>query len=82
MAVFTASALSSARKSHSSPLPCAPPPTHDDVIAPSFLCFEANRREFIRYPETYGVYREGKPSTIATASSPPAAISAAPTSSS
>ena len=32
----------------------------DDVIAPSFLCFEANRRELIRYPETYGVYREGK----------------------
>jgi hypothetical protein len=32
----------------------------DDVIAPSFLCFEANRRELIRYPETYGVYREAK----------------------
>ncbi len=32
----------------------------DDVIAPSFVCFEANRRELIRYPETYGVYREGK----------------------
>jgi hypothetical protein len=32
----------------------------DDVIAPSFLCFAANRRELIRYPETYGVYREGK----------------------
>jgi len=32
----------------------------DDVIAPSFLCFDANRRELIRYPETYGVYREGK----------------------
>jgi hypothetical protein len=32
----------------------------DDVIAPSFICFEANRRELIRYPETYGVYREGK----------------------
>ncbi len=28
------------------------------VIAPSFVCFEANRRELIRYPETYGVYRE------------------------
>ncbi|MGH7925362.1 MAG: ArnT family glycosyltransferase [Candidatus Binatus sp.] len=32
----------------------------DDVIAPSFVCFEAGRRELIRYPETYGVYREGK----------------------
>jgi dolichyl-phosphate-mannose-protein mannosyltransferase len=32
----------------------------DDVIAPSFVCFEANRRELIRYPETYGVYREAK----------------------
>jgi dolichyl-phosphate-mannose-protein mannosyltransferase len=32
----------------------------DEVIAPSFLCFEANRRELIRYPETYGVYREAK----------------------
>ncbi len=32
----------------------------DDVIAPSFICFEANRRELIRYPETYGVYREGE----------------------
>ena len=32
----------------------------DDVIAPSFICFEANRRELIRYPETYGVYREAK----------------------
>jgi hypothetical protein len=32
----------------------------DDVIAPSFLCFQANRRELIRYPETYGVYREAK----------------------
>lgn len=32
----------------------------DDVIAPSFICFEANRHELIRYPETYGVYREGK----------------------
>jgi Dolichyl-phosphate-mannose-protein mannosyltransferase len=32
----------------------------DDVIAPSFLCFEANRRELIRYPETYGVYREAE----------------------
>ncbi len=32
----------------------------DDVIAPSFICFAAGRRELIRYPETYGVYREGK----------------------
>ncbi|MGA9725176.1 MAG: glycosyltransferase family 39 protein [Candidatus Binatus sp.] len=32
----------------------------DDVIAPSFVCFVAGRRELIRYPETYGVYREGK----------------------
>ena len=32
----------------------------DDVIAPSFICFEADRRELIRYPETYGVYREAK----------------------
>jgi hypothetical protein len=31
----------------------------EDVIAPSFVCFEANRRELIRFPETYGVYREG-----------------------
>jgi hypothetical protein len=30
----------------------------DDVVAPAFICFEANRRELIRYPETYGVYRE------------------------
>ncbi|HYA35433.1 MAG TPA: hypothetical protein VEF03_07430, partial [Candidatus Binataceae bacterium] len=29
----------------------------DDVIAPSFICFEANRREFVRFPETYGVWR-------------------------
>ncbi len=32
----------------------------DEVIAPSFLCFEAGRRELIRFPETYGVYREAK----------------------
>jgi Dolichyl-phosphate-mannose-protein mannosyltransferase len=32
----------------------------DEVIAPSFVCFEAGRRELIRYPETYGVYREAK----------------------
>lgn len=27
------------------------------VIAPSLICFAAGRRELIRYPETYGVYR-------------------------
>ncbi len=32
----------------------------EDVVAPSFICFEANRRELIRYPETYGVYREAR----------------------
>lgn len=32
----------------------------DDVVAPSFICFEAGRKELIRYPETYGVYREAK----------------------
>ncbi len=32
----------------------------DEVIAPAFIAFEANRRELIRYPETYGVYREAK----------------------
>jgi len=32
----------------------------DDVIAPSFVCFAAGRRELIRYPETYGVYREAR----------------------
>jgi Dolichyl-phosphate-mannose-protein mannosyltransferase len=32
----------------------------EDVIAPSFVCFEAGRRELIRYPETYGVYREAQ----------------------
>ena len=32
----------------------------EDVIAPSFVCFEAGRRELIRFPETYGVYREAK----------------------
>jgi len=32
----------------------------EEVIAPSFICFEANRRELVRYPETYGVYREAK----------------------
>jgi len=32
----------------------------DQIVAPSFLCFEANRIELIRFPETYGVYREAK----------------------
>jgi hypothetical protein len=32
----------------------------DDVVAPSFVCFAAGRKELIRYPETYGVYREAK----------------------
>ncbi len=32
----------------------------DDVVAPAFLCFEANRRELIRFPETYGVWREAE----------------------
>ncbi|HYB92163.1 MAG TPA: glycosyltransferase family 39 protein [Candidatus Binataceae bacterium] len=32
----------------------------DEVIAPSFICFEANRRELIRYPEMYGVWREAE----------------------
>ncbi|HLX38219.1 MAG TPA: glycosyltransferase family 39 protein [Candidatus Binataceae bacterium] len=30
------------------------------VLAPSFICFEANRRELIRFPETYGVLREAE----------------------
>ncbi|MGH7781806.1 MAG: glycosyltransferase family 39 protein [Candidatus Binataceae bacterium] len=32
----------------------------DQIIAPSFLSFEANRVELIRFPETYGVYREAR----------------------
>jgi Dolichyl-phosphate-mannose-protein mannosyltransferase len=32
----------------------------DEIVAPSFLCFAAKRTELIRYPETYGVYREGE----------------------
>jgi len=32
----------------------------EEVIAPSFIAFEANRRELIRFPETYGVYREAR----------------------
>jgi hypothetical protein len=33
---------------------------NDAVIAPSFICFEANRPQLIRYPELYGAYREAK----------------------
>ncbi|HKF30713.1 MAG TPA: glycosyltransferase family 39 protein [Candidatus Binataceae bacterium] len=33
---------------------------NDVVIAPSFICFEANRPQLIRYPEVYGAYREAK----------------------
>jgi hypothetical protein len=33
---------------------------NDVVIAPSFICFEANRPQLIRYPELYGAYREAK----------------------
>jgi Dolichyl-phosphate-mannose-protein mannosyltransferase len=33
---------------------------NDAVVAPSFICFEANRRQLIRYPELYGAYREAK----------------------
>lgn len=32
----------------------------EPIIAPPFLCFEANRRTFIAYPETYGVYRAAR----------------------
>ncbi len=32
----------------------------EEVIAPSFICFQANRRELIRFPETYGVLREAE----------------------
>jgi hypothetical protein len=32
----------------------------DEIIAPSFLCFAANRTELIRFLETYGVAREGE----------------------
>jgi hypothetical protein len=32
----------------------------DEVIAPSFICFEANRPQLIRYPELYGAYRQAK----------------------
>jgi hypothetical protein len=33
---------------------------NDEVIAPSFICFEANRPQLVRYPELYGAYREAK----------------------
>ncbi len=32
----------------------------DSIVAPSFICFEANRPELIRYPELYGVDREAE----------------------
>jgi len=32
----------------------------EDVLAPAFICFQANRRELIRFPETYGVWREAE----------------------
>jgi hypothetical protein len=32
----------------------------EDVMAPAFICFQANRRELIRFPETYGVWREAE----------------------
>jgi hypothetical protein len=32
----------------------------EDVLAPAFICFQANRREMIRFPETYGVLREAE----------------------
>ena len=32
----------------------------EDVLAPSFIAFQANRREMIRFPETYGVLREAE----------------------
>jgi hypothetical protein len=32
----------------------------DEVLAPAFICFQANRRELIRFPETYGVWREAE----------------------
>jgi len=32
----------------------------DDVVAPAFICFQANRRELIRFPETYGVLLEAE----------------------
>ena len=32
----------------------------EEVIAPSFIAFEANRLQLIRYPENYGVIREAE----------------------
>lgn len=32
----------------------------EDVMAPAFICFQANRPELIRFPETYGVWREAE----------------------
>lgn len=32
----------------------------DNVIAPSFVCFEANRPQLVRFPETYGPFREAR----------------------
>ena len=32
----------------------------EDVIAPAFIAFEANRRQLIRYPENIGVVRAGE----------------------
>ena len=46
------SAIAAAVRSSTSP--------GDNIVAPSFICFEANRPELIRFPETYGVYREAK----------------------
>ena len=32
----------------------------EDILAPSFIAFQANRRQMIRFPETYGVLREAE----------------------
>jgi hypothetical protein len=32
----------------------------EEVLAPAFICFQANRRELIRFPETFGVLREAE----------------------
>jgi hypothetical protein len=32
----------------------------EEVIAPSFICFEAGRLQLVRYPENYGVIREAE----------------------
>ena len=32
----------------------------EEVLAPAFICFQANRRELIRFPETYGVLGEAE----------------------